>query len=63
MKFYEILNFKGHLNRIISSKVKAIWRNGWVLPIAGVESERVCACSLHSRLVYNYVLNTFFMIF
>ena len=41
------------LNRIIGSKVTAILLNGWVLPVGGVASGRVCACSLHSRVVFN----------
>ena len=36
------------LNRIIGSKVTAILLNGWVLPVDGVASGRVCACSLCS---------------
>ena len=31
--------------------VTAIMLNGWILPIGGVASGRVCACSLCSRLV------------
>ena len=27
--------------------------NGWILPTRGAASGRVCACSLHSKLVYN----------
>ena len=30
----------------------AILVKGWILPIGGVESGRVCACSLRSRLVH-----------
>ena len=48
----EILNLKGHHNRIIGFKVTAILQNGWVLPMGGVASGRVCACSLCSRLVF-----------
>ena len=47
----EIQNLEGHPNRITGSKVMAILLNGWILPIGGVASERVCACSLRSRLV------------
>ena len=32
-KFKEILNLKGHPNRITGSKVTAILLNGWSLPI------------------------------
>ena len=49
--FLEILNLKRHQNRIVGSKVTAILLNGWVFPIGGVTSGRVCACSLRSRLV------------
>ena len=30
----------------------AILVNGWILPIGGALSGRVCVCSLHSRLVF-----------
>ena len=50
--FKEILNPKGHPNRIAGSKVMAILLNGWILPIGGASTGRVCACSLCSRLVY-----------
>ena len=49
--FKEILNLEGHQNRITGSKVMAILLYGWILPIDGVASGRVCACSLRSRLV------------
>ena len=42
----EILNLKGHPNRITGSKVMAILLNGWILPIGGVSSGRVCACQI-----------------
>ena len=35
--FKEILNLKGHPNRITGSKVMAIW-NGWILPIGGASA-------------------------
>ena len=41
--FLEILNFKGHPNRITGSRVTAILLNGWILPICGasaVEGQR-----------------------
>jgi hypothetical protein len=50
-----IMNFphpKGHQNLISGSKVTAILLKGWILPIGGASSGRVCACSLHSRLVF-----------
>ena len=42
---------KVNLNCIIGNKVMAILLNGWILSIGGFSSGRVCACSLHSRLV------------
>ena len=36
--FKEILNLKGHPNRITGSKVKAILLNGWSLPIGGASA-------------------------
>ena len=50
-KFKEILNFEGHQNRTTGSRVMAILQKGKLLPIGGVAFERVCACSLRSRLV------------
>ena len=49
--FLEILNLEGHPNRITGPKVAAILLNGLILPVGGIASERVCACSLRSRLV------------
>ena len=49
--FKEILNLEDYLNRITGSRVTAILLNGWVLPVGGVASGRVCACSLRSRFV------------
>ena len=40
-----------HPNRITGSKVTAILLNGWILPTGGASLGRVCAWSLHSRLV------------
>ena len=45
------LNPEGHQNPISGSKVTAMLLKGWILPIGGVASGRVCACSLRSRLV------------
>ena len=45
-----ILNPEGHQNHNIGSKVTAILLKGWILPIGGVSSGRVCACSPCSRL-------------
>ena len=39
----ENLNLEGHLNCITGSKVTAILMKGWILPIGGVASGRVCA--------------------
>ena len=50
--FKEILNPEGHPNHITGSKVTAILLNGWILPIGGASSGRVCSCSLRIRLVY-----------
>ena len=49
--FKKILNLEGHPNCITGSKVMVILLNGWLLPIGGVALGRVCACSVHSRLV------------
>ena len=45
---WEILNLKGNRDCIIGSKVTAMLLEGWSLPLGGVASGRVCACSLHS---------------
>ena len=42
---------EGHLNCFIFSKVTAILLNKGILPSGRVALRRVCACSLHSRLV------------
>ena len=39
---FEILNLEGHPNCISGSKVMAIWLNGWILPVGGASSGRVC---------------------
>ena len=41
--FEEIQNLQGHQNCTTSSRVKAILLNGWILPVGGVASGRVCA--------------------
>ena len=51
--FWEIINLEGHQYRINGSRVITILLNGWILPIGGASSRRVCACSLRSRLVYD----------
>ena len=51
--FKEILNPEGYPNCITGSTVTAILLNGWILPIGGASSGRVCACSLRNRLVFN----------
>ena len=38
------LNPEGHQNPISGSKVTAILLKGWMLPIGGAASGRVCAC-------------------
>ena len=38
--FLEILNLKGHPNRITVSKVTAISVNWWILPIGGASAEK-----------------------
>ena len=38
----DIINPEGFQNCIIGSKVTAILPDGWILPIGGVESGRVC---------------------
>ena len=45
------LNPEGHQNPISGSKVTVFLLKGLIWPIGGVASERVCACSLRSRLV------------
>ena len=40
--FKEILNPKGHPNRINGSKVTENLLNGWILPFGGASSGRVC---------------------
>ena len=49
---WKILNLKGNQNLINGSKVTAILLEGLILPVGGVVSGRVCACSLRRRLVY-----------
>ena len=44
------LNSKGNQNPQWF-KSKSVLLNGWTWPIVGVESGRVCVCSLRSRLV------------
>ena len=46
--FQEILNLEGHQNPITGSIITAILLNGLVLPVGGVASGRVCACSLRT---------------
>ena len=52
------LNPEGHQNPIIGSKGMVILLKGLILRIGGVASERVCTCSLRSRLVYIKILPT-----
>ena len=37
-------------------KVPVIFQNGWIAPISGVASERVCACTLRSSFVFFGIL-------
>ena len=48
----KFLDPKGYQNLFSGSKLTAILLKGWIRHIGGVASERVCACSLHSRLVF-----------
>ena len=63
--FLEILNTEGHPNRITGSKVTAILLNGWILPVGGVASGRVCAqpakqaCYQQDRYGHYFVYVTF----
>jgi hypothetical protein len=51
------LNPEDHQNTFSGSKVTAILLKGWIWPIGGVASGRVCPCSLRSRLVLlRYIL-------
>ena len=47
------LNPKEHQKPISGSKVTPILLKGWILPIGGVASGRVCTCCLRSRLVFS----------
>ena len=38
----------------------SIFLNGWILPIGGASSGRVCSCSLRSRLVFDWFRNLLF---
>ena len=49
------LNPERHQNCITSSKVTAILVKGKILPIGGVASGSVCACSLRSKLVVEHL--------
>ena len=52
------LNPERHHNPFSGSKVTAILLKGWILPIGEATSGRVCSCSLSSRLVYEYSLQS-----
>ena len=45
------LNPEGHRHPSSGSKVTAVLQKGWILPIGGASSGRVCAFSQRSRLV------------
>ena len=57
------LNLKGHQNTISVSEVTTILLKGWIWPIGGVSSGRVCTFSLHRRLLFvastNYIEKCF----
>ena len=55
-KFKEILNLEEHQNCTTGSRVTVILLNGWILPISEVALGRVCACSLHTKLVLKVCL-------
>ena len=40
------------------TKVLEIWLNRWIMPMGGDLSGRVCAYSLHSMLVYDFIIAT-----
>ena len=61
--FFEIQNLVGHSNCCIGSKVTMILLNGWILSTGGVALGRVCACSLHRRLVKIHEANVVEIIF
>ena len=54
----KILNPEGHPNRITGSKVTAILLNGWILPIGGASSGRVCAAGLLSTRIQHCLKNS-----
>ena len=49
---------QGHQNPSSGSKNTAILLKGWILPIGGVLSGRVCACRLVFNLVRHFYLVT-----
>ena len=49
----EILNPEGQQNRTTGSKVTAILLNGWILPVGGVASGKVCAQPAKQACFYN----------
>ena len=46
MVIKNFLSLRGHQNPISGSEVTVILLKGWIWPIGGVASGRVCACSL-----------------
>ena len=54
VRIKNFLNPKGRKNPISGLKVMAILLKGLILPIDGVASGRVCACSLRSRLLFSF---------
>ena len=53
--YYEIINLKGHPNRITGSRVTAIFLNGWILPIGGASAVE----GLRPTFIHNssYIMN------
>ena len=49
------LNSEGHQNHISGSKVTTILLKGWIWPIGGVASGRVCGCSLPACFLIIYI--------
>ena len=60
----EILNLKGHLNRIIGSKFTAILLNGWILPIGGASAVKGLPLqpALQACLIYNIFMSLLYVI-
>ena len=59
--FQEILKPEGHPNCNTGSKVTATLLNGWISPIGGTSSGRVCACSLQAFFFKYIVMCVYFV--